>query len=322
MRLLGRLSILGAAAPPAGTPLELVLRRSLAERTHVVVCRNLGLPCPLERSILARQMLARCQADEILGAIEGIPLKGLHLAHHLYPSPGFRDMGDLDLLVRRSALRAADASLRTLGYQPDFDPQTLEGGTLNAVEYWREGSMPVHLHWHVANASLPQYMVRIDVEEIWRDARNGALAPHHLLVTLCEHALKHSFAELIHLTDIELASRGVDWRLASECARRWGVEPAVHIALVLLRDLAGVESPGLREFGAFRLDWAGRAFLAMARRRRWNGLSALGLMSMTREKGRFVREGLAPTRREGLRTRTLVGRLGRAVGFAAGVLTS
>jgi hypothetical protein len=263
----------------------------------------------MERSVLARQLLARAQADEILDRIEAIPLKGLYLAHHLYPSPGLRDMGDVDLLIRRTCLRDADAELRRLGYAPDVEPERLDGGTLNAVEYWREGSMPVHLHWHVSNASLPHFMYHVDVDELWREARGGVFAPQHLLVTLCEHALKHSYAELIHLTDVELASRGVDWALVAETARRWGLEQAVHYALVLLHDLAEVESPGLRYFGSTRLDWAGRAFLAMARRRRWNGLSALGLMSMTREKARFVRETFAPTRTEGLRTRSVMGRL-------------
>jgi hypothetical protein len=260
----------------------------------------------MERSILARQLLARHQAAEILARIEALPLKGLDLAHRLYPSPGLRDMGDLDLLIRRGSMRDADAALRKLGYVPDFDPERVDGGTLNAVEYWRDDAMPLHLHWHVSNASLPHFMYRIDVDEIWRDARGGALAPHHLLVTLCEHALKHSFAELIHLTDLELASRGVDWDLVAETAHRWGLENAVYYALALLRDLAGVEIPELR---APALDWAGMVFLALARRRRWNGLSALGLMSMTRQKIRFVRETFAPPKREGLRTRTVMGRL-------------
>jgi len=307
--LLGRLSIVGAAPPPAGTPLEGVLSRSRQERTLAVVCRNLGIPCAMERSILARQLMARAQAEEILGQVEAIPLKGLYLAHHLYPSPGLRDMGDLDLLIRRSSLRHADTELRRLGYVPDFDPEKVDGGTLNAVEYWRDGSMPVHLHWHVSNASLPHFMYRIDVDEVWKEARGGVLAPHHLLVTLCEHALKHSFAELIHLTDLELASRGVDWSLAAETARRWGLGQAVHFALVLLRDLMEVESPGLDHFRGTRLDWAGRAFLAMARGRRRNGISALGFLSMTRHKIRFVREAIVPPRTDGLRTRTLMGRL-------------
>jgi hypothetical protein len=303
--LLGRLSIVGAVPPPDPVPAGLLVR-SRTERTFPVVCRNLGIPCDVETSILARQILARHQALEIGREIDILPLKGLHLAHHLYPTPGLRDMGDLDVLIRRPALRDADAALRRLGYAPEVDPDLVAGSTLNAVEYWRDDSMPVHLHWHLSNASLPHFMYRIDAEEVWENARGGLLAPHHLLVSLCEHALKHSFAELIHLTDIELASRGVDWSLVADTARRWGLEHAVHYAMVLLRDLAGVELPGIRPL---RLDWAGRAFLAMARRRRWNGLSALGLMSMTREKVRFVRETLAPPNRNGLRTRSVVGRI-------------
>jgi hypothetical protein len=60
--------------------------------------------------------------------------------------------------------------------------------------------------------------------------RAGLLLAYHdrsdggLFVTLCEHALKHSFAELIHLTDLELASRGIDWSLVDDTARRWGLE--------------------------------------------------------------------------------------------------
>ena len=134
--------------------------------TYPVVCRNLGIPCDLERSIFARQFLARHQADEIQSCIEVIPLKGLHLAHRVYPSPGLRDMGDLDLLVRRSRLREADAALKQLGYLPDHDPENVDGGSLSAVEYWRDESMPVHLHWHVSNASLPHFMYRVDVDEL------------------------------------------------------------------------------------------------------------------------------------------------------------
>ena len=142
------------------------------------------------------------------------------------------------------------------------------------------------------------------------------------MVALCEHALKHSYSHLIHFTDIELASRGVDWAAVVATARRWGLEQAVYYALVLLRDLMGVESPGLRLVTQPRLDWSGKTFLAMARKRRWDGLSALGLLSLTREKARFVREAISPPRREGLRTRSLVGRVFRAAGRVGAGLTS
>jgi len=302
--------------------MEGLLRLSREERTYPIVCRNLGIPCDTERSVFARQSLARHQADEILAGIEALPLKGLHLAHRVYPSPSLRDMGDLDLLVRRTQRRDADAVLRRLGYVPDLDPEPVDGGSLNAVEYWRDGCLPVHLHWHVLNGSLPNFMVHVDLDELWREARDGALAPAHQVVTLCEHALKHSYSTLIHLTDIELASRGIDWGAVADVARRWGLDRAVLYSLILLRDLMGVRSPGLDQFPDLRPDWAGRAFLSLVRRRRWDGLSALGLLSLTEEKSRFISESFSPPRKEGMRTRTVMGRLRRAAGRVAGALTS
>ncbi|HZE99695.1 MAG TPA: nucleotidyltransferase family protein, partial [Planctomycetota bacterium] len=289
---------------------------------YPILCRNLSIPCDTERSVFARQAMARHQADEILGRVEALPLKGLHLAHRVYPTPSLRDMGDLDLLVRRSNLREADVVLRGLGYVPDHDFDRVDGGSLNAVEYWREGSMPVHLHWHVTNGSLPNFMFRIDLDEIWRDARDGALASHHLIVTLCEHALKHSYSALILLTDIELASRGADWDAIADVARRWGLDRAVYYSLVLLREVMGVPSPGLTRFGGTSPDWAGRLFLGLARRRRSECLSALGLLSMTDQKARFVREAFAPPRQEGMRTRSVLGRLREAAGRVGAALTS
>ena len=322
MSLLGRLSILGALPPPPGTPLEELLHFSRQERTYPVVCRNLGIPCDTEQSVFARQSMARHQAQEILAQIEALPLKGLHLAHRVYPSASLRDMADLDLLVRPSRRRDADAELRRLGYVPDRDPETIDGGSLHAVEYWREGSLPVHLHWHVLNGSLPNFMVRIDLEELWREARGGALAPAHLVVTLCEHALKHSYSTLIHLTDIELASRGIDWESVADVSGRWGLDLAVLYSLILLRDLMGIRSPGLRHFDDLRPEWAGRAFLSLLRRHRWDGLSALGLLSLTAEKARFISESFSPPRKTGMRTRTVMGRLRRAAERLVGAFTS
>jgi len=315
--LLGKLSVVGASKPPGPIPLRALLRRSRAERTLAVVCRNLGIDCPDESSILGRQILAAHQAREIARQVEVLPLKGLDLAHRLYPSPSLRDMGDVDLLVRRRAVPDADAALRRLGYVPDRDALRAaegDGGFLNAVVYDREDVLPVHLHWRLSNASLPHFMYRIDEEEVWRQARGGTLAPHHRVVALCEHALKHSFDTLILLTDIELACRGADWNAVAETARAWGLGRAVYYALVLLRDLLGVEAAGLRSLRVRALGLEGRAFLAAMRGRRWDGLSALGLLSLARgaaAKARFVREALAPPAeaRPALRSRSVAERL-------------
>ena len=153
------------------------------------------------------------------------------------------------------------------------------------------------------------------------------MAPHHQVVTLCEHALKHSFSELILLTDIDLAARGADARRIAGTARRWGLERAVLFAATLLRELMGTDVPALREVRIDSPGWADRLFLRWALRRRWNGLSALGFLAMSRGaagKARFVREALRPRGKgvEALRSRSAGGRVLRAVEMIRAGLTS
>jgi hypothetical protein len=314
--LLGRLSVAGAGRPPGTIPEEELLRAARRERTLPVVARNLGRPCAEEAGILGRQILAAAQARELAERVELLPLKGLHLAHRLYPSPALRDMGDLDVLVRAPDVSRADAALRSLGYRSERPPAPRPGALLNAGLYLRDDGLPLHLHWHVLNASLPHGPVRIDAEEIWREARDGAMAPQHLFLTLCEHALKHSYDALVHLTDLELASRGLDWDRTVDAARRWGLERPVSYALLLLRDVMGVRSPGLKRFPLPAPGPEGSLVLAMARSRRARGVSALGRLSLLRGlagKLAYVRDALAPPVGEGLSTRTAAGRAARAL---------
>lgn len=325
-RVLGALSLLGSPRNlPPGSVRDRLLRRSRLERTYPVVCRNLGLPCELSTSILGAQLLARSQAEEIGRTLDVVPLKGLDLAWHEYPSPDLRDMGDLDLLVRGSELTRADGVLRSLGYVPEQAPEELSTGTLRAALYEREGCLPVHLHWHLLNSSWPQFMFRVDMDEVWAAVRGGRLSPAHRFVSLCEHALKHSYAELIHLTDLDLVSRHLDWAEVGEVAARWGLTHAVVYSLLLLRSLTGRESEGLRHFRASSLPWEGRLFLSLARRHRWDGLSGLGLLALARGRQlRFVREVFSPPEEagRGYRSKTVGKRLLRAAGLLWRGITS
>jgi hypothetical protein len=322
-RLLGVLSCVGRSRKLASGPLrERLLRQSRVERTYPVVCRNLGLPCELAPSIMAVQLLARAQAEEILRDVEGVPLKGLDLAWSAYPSPSLRDMGDVDLLVRPSERGKADEILRRLGYAPELPPEALDGGTLHAALYSREASLPIHLHWHPLNSSWPQFMFRLDPEELWAGVRGGRLDPLHRFLLLAEHALKHSYGELIHLTDLELASRGLDGAAVAELAARWGLSGPLFYACRLLEDLM--------EARPWRLalpepGWEGKLFLALTRRHRWDGLSGLGLLGLARgSRGRFLREVLAPGERgsRGYRSRTVGKRLLRSAELIWKGLTS
>lgn len=304
-----------SADPPRAVPAapaDLVVEAAIREKTAAIVARHLDHPRlkAVADSVLARQVLALTQAREVLSRLgpEVIPLKGLHLLETHY-RPGERDLGDLDLLVPRSRVGAADAALRAMGFKPVVEAaRILEagGGFLNAALYQKDGAFPVHLHWHVVNASLPLFMMAIRAEEIWSESAAGVvagararrMAPHHLLVTICEHALKHSYDALIHLADIDRVWRaGVDSAEAQRTARRWRVGNALSLGVHLAREILGTPADLRPPSGALARWIVG----CVRADRRWAGLGAMGYLSMARgwrERLRFVRASLAPPPRE------------------------
>jgi len=208
-------------------------------------------------------------------------------------------------LVPRSRVEIADRALHSLGYRPStglHESLKAGGSYLNSLLYSGDGVFPVHLHWHVVNASLPLFMVRIRPEEIWSESREGIvagararrMAPHHLLLTLCEHALKHSYDALIHLADIDRAWRaGVEKVRVFDTARRWGIEPAMRLGLFLASRILGTPVH-VRPSPGFLSRWILRS---VREDRRWAGLGALGYMMMAkgwRDRGRFLRASLSP----------------------------
>lgn len=86
-------------------------------------------------------------------------------------------------------------------------------------------SIILHLHWHIINTIAPVYSYGvIDIERFWQEARQATiagvktsvLAPHHLLIHLSEHILKHSYTRFILFCDIIEAINyygkgGLDW---------------------------------------------------------------------------------------------------------------
>jgi hypothetical protein len=149
-------------------------------------------------------------------------LKGAHLTAAVYRNPAFRPMQDMDVMVRRPDAPAAAALLESLGYSQEGGlpaSRMPENGTLNSV-FFRPAAriMPnVHLHWHIVNASYPLefYASTMDVGRLWARARPlgepfadaVCLAPEHLLLHLCEHAVKHCFAPLVLLCDMAATIR-------------------------------------------------------------------------------------------------------------------
>jgi hypothetical protein len=127
--------------------------------------REIGVELPpklddrLERTLehaRLRALLFQATVDRICAALDArgirsLPLKGVTLAEAIYPDPGLRLYGDVDILVAAGQLREAAAALSTLGYGPPRDPARVAG--LPQLHFHVEdprGRLPaVELHWRV-----------------------------------------------------------------------------------------------------------------------------------------------------------------------------
>jgi len=196
------------------------------------------------------------------GGIPWIVLKGIALAETVYPHFALRPASDIDVLVPRRDFLKAHAALSSMGYRAvDSLPGEALGnpeGYLASVEYRNDSdSPPIHLHWHPVNTSTPAPFARaIDIEALWNNSRavliggvrSRIFLPEHLLMYLCEHALRvgHSFDRLNLICDIQhtvLAyQKEIDWtRFTHEC-RSSGLSRFAYLALEIVRKHSGLRA--------------------------------------------------------------------------------
>ncbi|HEX9246427.1 MAG TPA: nucleotidyltransferase family protein [bacterium] len=197
---------------------------------------------------------------KIVGACgrAGIPvlvLKGTAIAERVYGNIALCPMRDLDFLVRRTDLDAADGVLHELGYTHDESYRWAawyRDHHHHLPPYVRaDGRGIVELHHHLVP---PPVSAGIPIEDLWRRARpagDGALVlcPEDLLLHLCLHAsLGHQFnLGLRPMCDISETIRyygdDIDWTQMSLRAREWGIGKYVYLALRLSKDLLGAAVP-------------------------------------------------------------------------------
>ena len=181
----------------------------------------------------------------------GIPclvLKGLPLAHELYPSPDLRPPGDLDLLVRRPDRDRALEVLQTAGF-------VLPAGSLPLRFYWRhhfhvtlvrpgfEG-LPIELHW---DTQPPFSLSRIPADDFWAEARFVLAGSRAVQVPRREAHLLYLAQHLgRHLLDAGDDAAGDPVAAL--------LDPAVRGRLVWLADLWLLLSPPATDFDRTQVD--------------------------------------------------------------------
>lgn len=197
----------------------------------------------------------------------GIPcivLKGIALAELVYPSIAMRGMSDVDILVKKEDLFKVDDYLSSLGYISQDSPveKAIHNpvGYLASLEYRKNASpLNLHVHWHIVNTSVPatMFIEQIDINRLWEnsamtrvaDSRALMLRPEHMIIYLCEHALRvgHSFDRMILVCDIFFSIKAfeniIDWNFVSEESRRFGLSRFVYYGLSIVKHYTSLGIP-------------------------------------------------------------------------------
>lgn len=99
----------------------------------------------------ANQVRAKALAEALTAfqaaGIETLVLKGVALAHLVYPQPGLRSMRDVDVLVSRSQARQAQAVLAELGFNAPLPGDSLPAKHLTVAQREGEG-LPISVEIH------------------------------------------------------------------------------------------------------------------------------------------------------------------------------
>lgn len=215
-----------------------------------------------------QEALRHQAATALLGAlagagIEAVLLKGLALAHSVYPSPRCRAMGDLDLWVPAETYDAAERILtEQLGYQSlDKEerpaPLMRQFGGERQLRSAPPARLMVELQWPAIRGEWVRHTTRVDHEGIWQRRQPLAIdgipvavmAPEDTLVHLAIHqAINHQFTFpcwLRSLLDVHLVvrDREIAWPTLVERARAWQVATVCWSVLTLAVELLGTPVP-------------------------------------------------------------------------------
>ncbi len=238
-------------------------RAKLAVTYHATERRNQAIAAQLGELLIAMDS----------AGLETMVLKGGYLAFQVYPNPALRGMSDLDLLFRPGDLPAAEAMLRSLGYQGKHKSADDGPGIVKHTStYKRAGpdaaaSTPNpylstagdrHVDPH---GSLEEswFGLRVDVTPgIWARSRSvrlveqpaRAMADEDLLLHLSVHLVFHllmSKPSLVQLYDIALLSQALplDWQVLTQRAGNCGATSFLYAALHLAANVYGAPIPGV-----------------------------------------------------------------------------
>lgn len=197
-----------------------------------------------QRKIRTMVMTEECARilDALRSAgIGAIPLKGVALAHTVYPSSVLRYFDDLDILIVGDSASGLDI-LRGLGYAPHPRAELPDWHHLPPYMHPTHGTT-VELHTDLIRRyggmgwSLNEVVARSETAD-WAGFSTRMLAPVDMLIHTALHARHHLFAKPSFVIDAALIGQGLgagEWGLVDEVARdagaRWALTALLELAV-------------------------------------------------------------------------------------------
>jgi len=189
-----------------------------------------------------------------------ILLKGAALLPAVYNDLGGRPLLDFDILIHRRDLDKVTGRLVDLGYKS----HGAYGPHVNSVSFisHEETVLPLEVHWHIENAMFPNFEM-FKIERMWQaalpvklavseanlieDCQVLIFAPHHQLLHLTVHALRHHYDRLLLLYDIHKVighyGEGLDWETLVREAKEFHLTRPLFYGLYLTKLLMHTDVP-------------------------------------------------------------------------------
>lgn len=217
----------------------------------------------LEKTARASAMRCLAQTSELLRIVElfesrgfrSLPYKGPVIAAQAYADIAARQFEDLDIILAQRDIPAADAAVRSIGYEPKFawihSPETrsIVPGEYNYFNAARQTILELH-----TEATLRHFPVRPPLAEFFDRAANVDLGGRTVRTFRVEDALpvysihgtKDFWERLIWIADIaELlrSRRDLDWDSVLRTGEQLRAQRMLHLGLALAAGILDAELP-------------------------------------------------------------------------------
>jgi hypothetical protein len=265
-----------------------------ASASHLAPVREAGTAQTLRTMLLFAEMTAILKLmNDARTAV--VVLKGPALADTIYPDPGLRVYGDIDILIHETDLAVTSEMLRRRGYLEEHEDEGAHRLHQCHGIFQRRFRQPES--GHVIEVHCDHLQIGLEpksMDEIWSSAEEHSfgvatarvLERHDLFVQLCVHLFRHGFDRLAWFKDLDLLVRSgtLDWTRIEAKAREQGCRDSVSYSLRLLRKVLGTPLPaaavalmnrqGRLSLAFHELVWDPKAVTGLAKRRkhRWRRL--------------------------------------------------